>query len=140
MVGNGANLFDVGQNTRNILAGGFGQIQRVLGVKKRVGAVFEKRLVHVHAATVYFGNGFRHKRGIHAVGGRNLFADGAVRNHLVGHFHSFVVAQVNFVLRRGHFVVGIFHADAEFLKHLHRVAADGIGTVQRNGVKVAGTV
>ncbi len=50
------------------------------------------------------------------------------------------VAQVDLVLRRGHFVVGVFHLDAHGVQSVDRVAAQVAAGVERGEVEVATVV
>ena len=96
--------------------------------------------MYMHAVAVNAGNGLWHKGSVYAVGRGDLLDDGFVSDHLVGHFHGFVITQVYFVLGRRDLMMGIFHMNAQFLQHQHGLPADGVRGVQRDGVKITAAV
>ena len=109
------------QKARDITLGNIGEKIFVFGVIKGVPLSFEKRLMYVHAASIYPKHRLWHERGIYAVLSCHLFDDNPVGDRVVCHSHGIGISQIYFVLGRGHFVVAVFHVYPDVFEHQHRI-------------------
>ena len=94
----------------------------------------------MHAAAVLPEYRLRHKGGIHAMLPCNLLNDYPQGHGLVGHFQPFVVAHINFMLARGHFMVTVFYLHPHVLKGKDRLSSQVTAHIQRPSVKIASPV
>ena len=96
--------------------------------------------MHVHPRAVHPEDGLGHEGGVETLGLSDLLDREAVGHDLVGHGQDVLVAQVDLVLRRGHFVVGVLHLDAEGVQGVDGVAAQVAAGVERGQVEVPAVV
>ena len=94
----------------------------------------------MHAAAVDPEDGLGHEGGIDPVDHGDGLDRGPHGHDLVGHGQGFVIAHVDFVLGRGHFVVAVLHPDTQFLHGEDGVAPEVVGHIQRRGVEIAAGV
>ena len=131
LIRHGRDLVRMAQQAGDELAGDLRQAVRVAGVGEGVLVALEEREVGVHAGALDAGKGFRHEGGMNASLLGDLLDDEAHGHHRVGHREGVGVAQVDLVLTRSVFVLGVFDANAHLLEGEHspttQLARDVVG-------------
>ena len=142
-IGKQAELGNVLHQARNIVLCNLGKVVaiRVVRIEERVVAVFiEEALVNMHARARRIGEGLRHERCVHTVFHGDFLHNHLVGHDVVGHAERVGETQVDLLLRRAVFVVGVFDGNAHLLQREDGIAAKVACHVERREVEVAALV
>ena len=119
-----------------------GQVAQPVGVLADEGVllVAPQREVRVHARTLHADERFGHEARKDPRLTGELLNNVAYRHHRVGHGEGVGVAQVDLVLARRVFVLGVFDADAHLFEDEHSASAQLARRVVGREVEVAAAV
>jgi predicted NAD/FAD-dependent oxidoreductase len=140
LVGDGGDFVGVGEDAGDELLAGAGEAEFGVGVVECVDVAFEEGHVGVHGGAGVVGEGFGHEGGGHVIAVGNEFGDVPEGHDGVAHGENVGVAQVDFLLAGGGFMVGEFHGNAHVFQGEHGVAAEVGGEAAVCLVEVAAVI